>query len=223
MTESFAIRQATINDVPFICEAIIGAERSLGDRAGIAALFDLSEEDAGKLIGDMLCEEIDGCEFSVSSFLVACAHEVPIAAAAGWIEGLPDGMASSLLKANLIGYTFPHSNVKAAASRRDVVKGIQIEREAGTLQIEYVFTDAAHRGQRLAGQLIDAHILRGRSNSPALAKAQVQVFTDNAPAIAAYARLGFRPMRTYRTDHPDALRYLPSAEKLLMTATLKAE
>ncbi|MBK6831406.1 MAG: GNAT family N-acetyltransferase [Flavobacteriales bacterium] len=121
------------------------------------------------------------------------------------------------MKSNLIGFTFP-PEPRPAAHQEDVIAGMQMEREAGTLQIEYVYTMPDHRGHGLAGRAIERHVLH--SITAGVRKAQVQVFTNNKSAIKAYERAGFAAVRSFRSPHPDVLRYLPWNEKLLMERTI---
>lgn len=83
-------------------------------------------------IKGMLEEEVDGCELSLSSFLVAEVEGEVVAAFGGWIEGKnEDEMPSALLKANLINYYLPKENVLASMEKSDIVKPLQIDREEG--------------------------------------------------------------------------------------------
>ena len=219
MKPGYTIRVASSADIDFLAEAIMAAEHSGTEGAGLAMLFDLTSEQAVDLVVRMLEEEIDGCELSVSSFLIACVGTEPVVAVGGWVEGRAEDMPSSLLKSNLIGFTFPKESMEALAGHRGAVRGIQIERERDALQIEYVYVRQEHRGNDLAGQLIKAHIDCTKGDAD-LRKAQVQVFADNVAAIRSYERLGFTAVRSYRSDDPDTLRYLPWNEKLLMERTL---
>ncbi|MEZ4790302.1 MAG: GNAT family N-acetyltransferase [Flavobacteriales bacterium] len=205
------IRQATLGDIPFLVETIVAAEKSNSPRMGLSILFDLSEAGTRKLIGAMLEEEVDGCELSISSFLIAEVDGRPAAAVAGWVEGDGEEMPSALLKANLIGFTFPPESMALLRERAPIVSGVQIEREKDALQIEYVHTDPAFRGRGLAGELIRAHLAKAGPR-----KAQVQAFADNRVAIALYERLGFHITHTRTSTHPDTIRYLPYHAKVLM-------
>jgi ribosomal protein S18 acetylase RimI-like enzyme len=213
---TITIRSATLADVPFLVEAIVSAEKSNSPRMGLATLFAQSEERTRELIAAMLEEEVDGCEFSVSSFLIAEVAGSPAAAVAGWIEGQEEDMPSGLLKANLIGFTFPAASVVALREKGPIISGVQIEREKGTLQIEYVHVDPMHRGKGLAAALINAHIARSE-----VSKVQVQAFADNEVAIRLYRRLGFEETRTYTSTHPDTLHYLPHQSKILLERHLR--
>jgi len=205
------IRPAHREDVPFLVDSIVSAEKSNSPRLGLATLFGLSEEETREFVDRMLLEEVDGCEFSISSFLVAEMEGRVAAAVGGWVEGFPDDIPSSLLKSNLIGFTFPAPVVACLRDKAPIIGGIRIEREPGTLQIEYVHTAREHRGLGLAGMLIHEHV-----NKAASCKAQVQVFANNTAAISLYTKAGFVIKQHYRSAHPDILEYMPHDEKLLM-------
>lgn len=208
----YTIRPATTDDVHFLAEAIVAAEKSNSPRLGLATLFGSSEEEARALIIAMLVEEVDGCEYSISSFFLVEHDGRPVAAVAGWLEGAEDEMPSGLLKSNLIGFTFPPERIALLRTRGEVIAGIQVDREMGSVQIEYVYAHPDQRGKGLAGKLIQAHLAR----FPEAYKAQVQAFSDNTVAIGLYERLGFRIVHTFTSKNPDTIRFMPYHEKVLM-------
>ncbi len=213
------IRPARINDIPLLVETVLEAEKSGGDHAPIARLFGLNEEEARGLIATMFEEEIEGCEFSLGSFLVVDQGEGAEAAVAGWVEGAnEDGMSAQILRANLIGFTFPARAMDKMRANGPAVSALAVPRNTGTLQIEYVHVAAASRGKGYAQALILQHMACAvRSNVP---KAQVQVFGHNKSAISLYIKLGFERKETYVSDHPDASNLLPHNEKWLMERKL---
>jgi len=214
-----SIRAACSSDIPFLVETALAAEKSGGTYAPIARLFGLEEDTVRGLITTMFEEEIDGCEFSVSSFLVVDHGNGPEAAVAGWVEGAnEDGMSAQMLRANLIGFTFPAAAMDRMRANGPVVSALAIPRRSGTLQIEYVHVSLAARGKGYGQALILQHMEHAtRSNTP---EAQVQVFAHNISAISLYTKLGFEQKNTYVSQHPDALDLLPHSEKWLMERKL---
>ena len=213
---NYIIRKATLNDISFLADAIIAAEKSNTEKLSLSTLFNLNEEAVRDYIIAVLDEEIDGCEFSVSSFLVTEFNGELVAAVGGWIEGLTEKNPSRILKSNLIGFVFPRESIEFVQQHVDVVKDIQIEREKFCLQIEYVYVDAAHRGKRLAESLINEHINLGVLEYPELNKAQVQVFSNNQSAVKLYERTGFSIAKAFKSENNQILDFLPFSEKLLM-------
>jgi len=216
MMEGYRIRQATLADSRFLSEAIINAEKSNSDKLSLSTFFNLSEEKVADLIVAMLDEEIEGCEFSVDSFLVVDHKGSPVAAVAGWVEQESGEMASAILKSNLIGFVFPAESIKFVKEKASFITDLIIERAGQSLQIEYVYVQREHRGNALAQSLIQEHEKRSKELLPTLEKAQVQLFSNNGGAKKVYQNLGFEITNTYISPRPDILEYLPHGEKILM-------
>lgn len=213
------IRPARSSDIPFLVESALAAEKSGGEHAPIARLFGLDEHTVRGLITAMFEEEIDGCEFGLSSFLVVDNGVGPEATVAGWIEGVnEDDMPSQLLRANLIGFTFPAEAMEHLRANGPAVSALAIPRQRGALQIEYVHVAPTARGKGYAKSLIQQHLEAAIQQRVELA--QVQVFAHNVTAIALYTKLGFQHTGTFVTDHPNAPNLLPHTEKWLMERVL---
>lgn len=219
MSEEIKIRKATLNDVDFLVDTIVAAEKSGTDNFGLAKLFELSEGEMRTNIKTMLEEEIDGCEFSVSSFLVAEHQGKVVSAFAGWVEGQnEDELPSAILKSNLVGYCLPVEKVLKSQSKLEIVKPLQIEREEGTYQLEYSFTNPDDQGKGIMGAIIDAHIQQAVSLGTK--KMQVHVFENNPAAIRTYEKKGFKVVCRYESTHPLTLEYFPFNVELLMELEL---
>jgi RimJ/RimL family protein N-acetyltransferase len=220
MESEYVIRKATINDVNFLAEVIIGAEKSLTDNLGIANFFELTEEEVKTYIIAMLEEEVDGCDFSISSFFIAWYGDKPVGALGGWIEGYYDGMSSNLLKSNLISFIFPRENVLKAQAKMEMIKEmLHIERPMGTYQLEYIYVDNDHRGKRITQQLMDVHLAYAKQLDPTVTKAQLSCFENNESIIKAHERNGYLRMKRYVCDNKDILNYLPFNVKVLLEKT----
>jgi ribosomal protein S18 acetylase RimI-like enzyme len=216
MTEDFLIRKANKEDIIFLTEAIIGAEKSNTEKLGLSTLFNLTENRIKEILIEILNEEVDGCEFSISSFFIAEFNRMKVAAVGGWIEAFYDEIPSQSLKANLIRFRFPQESIEFLKSKLSIIEGIQIKRDILSLQIEYVYVSQCCRGKRLAEYLIKEHIRNAKLSYSALNKVQVQVFKNNYAAIKLYERLGFTIIKEFKSKNDNALDYLPYNEKLLM-------
>ncbi|HMU09925.1 MAG TPA: GNAT family N-acetyltransferase [Ferruginibacter sp.] len=217
MESEYVIKKATLNDVDFIADVIIGAEKSLTDNLGLANFFELSEEEVKKLIIAMLEEEVDGCDFSISSFFIAWYGDKPVGALGGWVEGYYDGMSSNLLKSNLIAYVFPKESLVKAQAKMEMIKEmLHIERPMGTYQLEYVYVDNDHRGKRITQQLMDVHLAYAKQLDPNACRAQLSCFENNESIIKAHERNGYVRMKRYVCDNEEILNYLPFNVKVLL-------
>ncbi len=220
MHKDYSIRRATINDVNFLADVVINAEKSMSDNLGLAKFFEVSEEQLRSHLISMFNEEIDGCEFSISSFFVVCFKKIPVAALSGWLEGYYDEMPSSLLKSNLINATLPRENVIKGISKFDVIKDIQFEREMGSYQFEYSYVDSMHRGKYLINRLFDAHFEKAKALGSKIKKAQLQPFENNMTMVKVAELSGFKFVKRFESKNEEILNYFPYNVKLLMEKTL---
>lgn len=213
------IRRATINDIDFIVDTIVAAEKSGTDNFGLANLFEVTEAEMRNYIKEMLEEEIDGCELSLSSFIVAEYEGEAVAAFGGWIEGKnEDDMPSALLKANLINYYLPKEKVLASMAKTDIVKPLQIDREQGAYQLEYSYTKPEYRGNGIMKMIILTHLSEYKNlcGEGPNRKVQVHVFEINPSAIKTYQSCGFSIVRRFESDDESIINYFPCNVQLLM-------
>jgi ribosomal protein S18 acetylase RimI-like enzyme len=217
--ENYMIRNATENDIPFLAELIIAAEKSNTDKLSFSTLLHLNETETKNLIISMLQEEVDYCEFSISSFLVADINGKAIAGFAAWIESFENEKPSNFLKANLISFTlnklFQNHKINLF-QKSDLIKDLIIQRDAKTLQLEYLYVSEKHRGQQISSKLIKQIEEKFQLVYPSLSKAQVQVFSNNVGAINIYKKNGFEIVKSYKSNNIETLKYLPFNEKYLM-------
>ncbi len=217
--DQLIIRPATLDDVEFIATTIIEAEKSSTDKIGPANFFELSESDYRNYLIQMLEEEIDGCEISISSFVVAEYEGEVVAARGGWLEGdNEDGAPSSMLKSNLFAFILPRENLMKGQNRYDIVKDILIEREMGTYQLENSYTKTEFRGHHIMAKLdayhIDIAIKKG------VKKIQAHVSKDNDKSLRACERSGFHVVRYYTSKHPQVKDYYPDDTMVLLERIL---
>lgn len=213
--DKFTIRSANIQDIPFLVETIIAAEKSGTDKLSYATIFGISEEDSRRYIAEMLSEEVDGCELSISSFIIAEKNGQVAAAVSAWIEGI-DGVASTILKGNLLNYTFPKVCMDKAKSLNNILRELHIENFIDTIQLGLVYVSFDFRGMNLVALLIDEVILRLKKINPIVNTMYVQVFGNNIPAIKAYEKVNFKVVKIIESSQKEISNLLPSSKKILM-------
>jgi len=219
---AYLIRKAAAGDIPFLVDVVVAAEKSGTDKLSYSTLFDLPQQKAKEYIQSMFEEEIDGCEFSLSSFLVVEYEAAPVAAFGGWIETLnEDNMASKMLKSNLISFTFGKEAMASLKNNAAAIAEMVSERELLTLQLEYLYVTDAHRGKGLSNLLIEELEKEAVTLYPELKKVQVQVYSNNANAIAVYKKNGFEVGKSYKSNNAATLQLLPWNEKYIMEKNLK--
>lgn len=220
--KEFVIRKAARDDVPFLVDTIIEAEKSGTDKLSYSTVFGLSEMESRTYIAEMLLEEVDGCELSISSFLIAEKNGCIAAASAAWIEGI-DGIPSTVLKGNLLNSVLPKKCFEKALAMNLILRDLHIEYIAGTIQLGLVYVKSDFRGLNLVSMLIDEHVSQLQKQAPTLDAMYVQVFGNNLPAIKAYEKVDFEVVMSKESSNEEILRYLPSNKKIVMKKKLFTE
>jgi ribosomal protein S18 acetylase RimI-like enzyme len=215
----FVLRNASVSDIPFLIDTIIEAEKSGTDILTYSTIFGLSEEETKEYLAKMLAEEVDGCELSISSFLLAESGAQVVAAAAAWIEGV-DGMPSTIIKGNLLNYTLPIKALEKALYLNSIVSDLHIAYIPNTIQIGLLYVSSAFRGQNLASLLIEEQIKSLLKKNTAPTGIYVQVFSNNLAAIKTYDKANFKIVLTKESTHKEILDYMPSKSKVLMKRDL---
>lgn len=209
------IRNATLGDIPFLVETIIEAEKSGTPILSYTTIFGLIEEDVKKYIALMLEEEIDGCELSISAFLLAEFRGETIGAVCAWVEGL-EGVSSTILKGNLLRFTLPQHCFESISLLNHLIRELHIDYIADTIQIGLVYVAEKARGQGLVQKLLSKKIEQLKQANLKINDAYVQVFGHNFAAIKSYEKLGFETIEYKIARNKEITNYLPSDSKLLM-------
>jgi ribosomal protein S18 acetylase RimI-like enzyme len=214
------IRKAHLNDIEFLVETIVEAEKSGSKTFTYHTIFDLDEAESKRYIRRMLEEEVDGCELSVSSFYVAVQNGVLIGAVSAWIEGLMG--SSSILKGNLLQVTLPKTCFKSIASLGAMLNELHFDYKNNTIQLGLVYLTAEARGKGLVKDLIHYAVADLKKSNPKIQcdDVYVQVFGGNIPAIKAYEKVGFAVVDSKKSAYKNIEQYLPSNSKLLMKLKL---
>ena len=218
-SDEFIFRPATTGDIPFLVETIIEAEKSGTEILPWSTIFGLSEDETRACLSAMLAEEVDGCELSVSSFLVAETEGRVVAALSAWIEG-ENNEPSAQLKGNLLSYCLPGEAIRKAIAIHPILSGINIEYNPGTIQKGAGYVAKEYRNMKLFGILTDEIVKRLRLKKPEVSEVCTQIYGCNTAAIRANEKAGFQIVMEKVSSNEEILRYLPSNKKLLMKKEL---
>jgi hypothetical protein len=207
-------REATIKDVPFLVETIIEAEKSGTDKLSYSTVFGLSEEECKKYIAEMLYEEVNGCEMSISSFLVAEKDGIVAAAVSAFVEG-SEGVSSAILKGNLLNYTLPIECINRAVRLHAILSEIHVGYLPNTIQLSAGYVAKEFRGNNLLRILITEIIERLSKSHPAVTEAWAQIFDCNIPSIRTHEKENFQLVMIKESSNKEIVNYLPSGKKYL--------
>lgn len=211
----YIFRDATTKDVDFIATAIIEAEKSSTNNLGLANMYDMTEEELRPYLNQILEEDVEGCEFWLSGYIIAEYEGHPVATGCGWLEGDNEfELPSEILKSNLLSYYFPKEKILKSAEKADIVKDIQLKREPGTYQWEFFYTVIEHRGHHLVPRIKEMFIQRGKMAGAK--KLQGHVFANNIKSLKTYERLGFHIAEQKTSKNPLTKEYFPCDTIILM-------
>lgn len=216
----FTLRNATLVDIPFLAETIIEAEKSGTDVLSYTTIFGLEENEAKKYIALMLEEEIEGCELSINSFLLAEFEGKTVGAVSAWVEGI-DGVSSSTLKGNLLRFTLPQKCFESLVKLTPLIKELHIDYITNAIQIGLVYITDEARGKGLVQRLLLEKINQLKTENSTVQESYVQVFGNNVAAIKAYEKVGFQTIESKTANSPEIVKYLPSNNKILMKLNIK--
>lgn len=214
------LRKAILTDIPFLVEVIIEAEKAGTEIFSYSTIFGTSQKDAQKYIALMLDEEVDGCELSVSSFLVAEYEGKIVGSLSAWVEG-SEGIPSSILKGNLLNYVLPKECIERAKNFNKVTREVHIEYIPNTIQIGVVYVVKEFRGKNLSNILIEEKITQLTAEHSGITDVCVQIFSCNIPSLKAFQKSDFEIALTKESAEDEIKLLLPSNTKHLLKRKLQ--
>ena len=167
----------------------------------------------------MLSEEIEDCELSISSFLIAEENGITAASLSGWLENA-SGIPSSVLKGNLLNYFFPRESFEKAAASAKFTKELHIDYLPNSFQIGAGYVAESFRGRQILGLLTEELINQLTTQYPSVKEIYAQIFDCNIPSLKTYQRAGFEIINTKISEAKEITHYLPSSKKILLKKNL---
>ena len=220
MCDSINIRNAVPADVDFLAETIINAEKSNTEKLSYSTIFEIPEKEVKEILKTILLADIVGQELCLSSFLVAEIDGEQAGACAAWIEG-KSGLSSSIIKSNVIYNFFPSENIKKAQEKSNLLKELNLKREAGTLQLESAWVIEKFKGKGICNKIMLKHIANYSKKNPELKKAQIIMVKANDIALNAHKKLGFKLVSEVKSNDKRILDILPSDTMILIETDIE--
>jgi ribosomal protein S18 acetylase RimI-like enzyme len=180
------IRNATKDDIPFLAEIILLAETSGKELISYKEMFPFTKQELLKKFEKALDNEQLGHGLTYKTFVIAELKGKKGAAACGYIEG-EFGSSNHLMTGALIN-AFGMSTVLEGYEKNAKFKDVQINKTAGTLQIDSVATLPEFRGKGLFKQVFDKHCKM--ANAKNCNQLEIQVWAGNEAALSTYRKLG---------------------------------
>ena len=162
----------------------------------------------------MLSKDLDGCELSKSSYILAVINNQPVASIGAWIES-KNGLPSKTIKGNLLLNVMPKEALEKAKKISPMLSDMHLDYIEGYLCLGIVYIKPEYRGLGiLKGLLIEQ--IKKNNLSLNTNKICVQVFCNNLIAIKAYEKLGFTESKVATSNNKLIMNYLPFNKKIIM-------
>jgi len=213
--KDYLIRCARVDDVDFIVETIIEAQKGSSNKSLFSLVYDLTVKESFNYIKIMLLEDVIGCDFSLSSFLVLERNNKVVASVNGWVEG-SQGISSSILKANLFNYILPKKHLKKEQSLNKLFRELQFEFLNDTIQIGYAYVEKNSRGNNFIGILLNERINSLKSKNQKTTEVYIRLHGNNIKGLIAYKKIKFEIDSIKESLNKEILNYLPSNKSIQM-------
>jgi len=215
MNPFITIRTATEQDIDFIVETIVMAEKGNGSNISYCALFNINESEFRLLLKQILFEKIDNFEFSLQAYKIAESGGKPVAAYGAWIEER-DGIPSGLLKISACKSFLKRESLSYYSAIVTIPNEIGFKRTPWTLQFESLYIIDQFRGMRIGQHLAQSLIDELLKDYPQVKTAQLQLIKQNEISLSGQLKFGFEVVEEKSTDNPDIYKFYPGNTRVLM-------
>ncbi len=214
MIDDVLIRSANFDDIDFIIETIIEADKSGTNIISACNIFSITEYEYRELLKNILSENIPNNEYSLTGFLLAEREGKILGALNSWIEGL-NGIPNNMIKSNLILSFIDKEKLLKNKERMNLINALTLEREKNAIQLEYGYVVKEERRKKIFTKLIIESIKK-HFNLGSITKIQTMLFKENYPSYFAFEKLGFKVAQEKKCDEPEIFSIFPYNSKILM-------
>lgn len=215
MIENLSIRQATFEDINFIIETIIEADKGGTNIISACNILSISEQEYKKILTNILTENIEGQEYSLSGFLIAEIETKPVGALGSWIEGAA-GVSSYILYSNILLNYLEREKIPEVLSKFKITKEISFKREEGAIQFEYGYVREEFRRRGIYTRLMTESIKRFYLKNKNIKKTQGICFRENYKSVNAGLKIGFQIAEIKKSNNEILKKIFPYTEKILL-------
>jgi hypothetical protein len=215
MIENLNVRQAALDDMDFIIEAIIESEKSSSNVISSCNVFGLTEEKFKEIMRKVLYENLPNYNYYLSGFMIGEKDGEYIGALGSWLEAADD-TPSGIIKATILLPYLDKDKMKEISKNTKVVKGLNMSRGPGALQLEHGYTREPFRRQGVFTRLIKENILRNKKEHNEIEKVQGALFKANYKSFDAHIKFGFKVVEEKHVDDPEIFKFFPFDTKVLV-------
>ena len=215
MIENLSIRNAASQDIDFIIETIIEADKGGTSVISACNILNISEEEYKNILKNILQENIEGQEYSLSGFLIAEINGVQVGALGSWIEGAV-GVSSYILYSNILLNYLKREKIQEVLSNFKITKEVSFKREEGAIQFEYGYVKEEFRRKGIYTRLMIESIKNHYKDNKSIPKTQGICFQKNFKSVKAAEKLGFKVTEIKFSDRDELKKIFPYTEKVLL-------
>ena len=202
-----SLRKATINDIDYIVEILIKAEKSISNNSPMQEFFGLNDVEYKELIKKILAEEIPGSEYFYENYYLVFVKNEFVGGIAVWIEGKGNN-SSNFIKASLLSYHLGIKKWIEASSNLELFTSILHQRQAETLQIDAGYIVPKFQGRSFPLKIISYGINFYKEQFEKLKKVQVVSIIENTKGIKSLQKLGFEIVNKKQTDNQKLIKLI---------------
>tara|TARA_B100000963_G_scaffold148278_3_gene129214 strand:- start:76035 stop:76697 length:663 start_codon:yes stop_codon:yes gene_type:complete len=214
MIEKLEIKKASKKDIDFIIESIIAAEKNNTEILSYSKIFNLKISKVKEILKQTLLFNVDGCELSISSYLIGFIKNKPVASVGAWVEG-KTGLPSSTIKGNLLFKSMPTDSIKYAKSIFNITSKLYTQYILNSFCIGIVYIKKNYRGYGIFKKILEIHINNINKGERKM-NTYVHVFSNNISAIKTYEKNGFVVIKEIKSDDNEIKKYLPFNKKQIL-------
>ncbi len=219
MNPNLIIRKATIDDIDFVSEALIEADKSSSPIVSTCKIFDLAEENYKIILREILIQDIEYYDYYLSGFLIAELNGEYVGASGSWLEA-GNGTPSGIIKMTMLLAYLDKANISKIKDNIQIIKGLNPTREPGALQLEYIYIREKYRGQGFFAKIVSENI-NWNLNKYNFSKVQSILFKENSNSYFSFLKFGYKVVEEKKVDNPKVLDFYPFNTKILMELSLE--
>lgn len=214
MVYDLVIRQAKIQDVDFIVETIIEADKSGTPICSMCNILCISEKEYRAILTKILLEDdIEGQELSLSGFLVADLHGEPIGALGSWIE-MATGVPSHILYSTMLLHQIDRKKIPLILAHFRIIRELNFRNESGCIILEYGYVKKAFRRKGVYTRIMIESVKKHYPTNNVIPKVQGSCFRANYPSLNANKKLGFKEVESKISENEELKKMLPYNERV---------
>lgn len=197
-------RHAKKEDISFIIEGFIEAEKGGSNLVPTQKIFDLSLKDLEEALYNFFNDpEIIDCELSLKSYHIAELNNYPIASICLWVEGI-NGLSSNAIRMTSWFQFLGKAKFDTIKNNIELVKKYALTRFEDYLQCEYLYVSTQYRKSGILKRLLKESLYNYSQNLQSIKGLQTMLFKENVPSYNFFNSRGFNTNEEV-TIGPDAL------------------